>query len=1010
MTQSEYTQQQALDLPPAPDGLPLVSVIIRSMDRPTLSEALDSVALQIYPNIEVIVVNAKGEQHSKLSEWCGNFPLRIVDTGEALRRSRAGNVGLNNARGDYLIFLDDDDWFLPEHVSILIDALTRNPDRKIAYSCVTGVNEQKKPIGKNFCQPFDRTLLLAGNYIPIHAVLFSRSIMDGGCRMDESLDLYEDWDFWLQAATYSDFIFVENFSAYYRIGGQFGNGVKPDMMFARQISADLFEKWQKEWRREDLLDIMDRVREHEPKLNATLAERDAIATKRDAALADRDAALAERDAAMADRDAALADRDAALADRDAAMAERDAALADRDAAAAERNAIAVERNRQVAALYNSTSWRITHPLRFVSYQLKRIRRAGELIRPAIKHGGGLKNTLNKAIQLYRREGLTGIKRGFRIVATSGQIIPTSGSGEFDRNNYTEWVRRYDTLTDNTRAAMRQLIDAFDNKPIISVIMPTYNPKPEWLIEAIESVCKQIYPHWELCIADDASTDKSIRPILERYAREDSRIRVVFREENGHISEASNSALKLATGEWVALLDHDDLLAEHALFRVADAINQNPGVRLIYSDEDKINETGRRLDPYFKCDWNTDLFYSHNLVTHLGVYHTDLLHEIGGFRLSMEGAQDYDLALRCVEHISAKQIHHIPRVLYHWRTHAESTAQSADAKPYAMLAGERALNEHFQRQALNATAELIGCGYRVRYALPDALPLVSLIIPTRNGLHLIKQCVESILKKTTYPNYEILIIDNGSDDLSTLQYFKELQSEPRVRVVRDDRPFNYSALNNAAVKKARGELIGLINNDIEVISPDWLSEMVSHALRPDVGAVGACLWYPNDTLQHGGVILGIGGWAGHAHKGFSKGCFGYVARMALISEFTAVTGACLVVRKELYEKVEGLNESDLQIACNDVDFCLRLREAGYRNIWTPYAELYHHESATRGFEDTPEKQARFAKEVAYMKKRWGNQLLIDPAYSPNLTLDHEDFSLAWPPRVELTAPNHRVDNI
>ena len=564
--------------------------------------------------------------------------------------------------------------------------------------------------------------------------------------------------------------------------------------------------------------------------------------------------------------------------------------------------------------------------------------------------------------------------------------------------YPEWIRRFDTPSELERSLTDKRTRKFELTPTISLLMAVYNPNSVWLADAIKSVFNQTYLNWELCIADDASTDSEIRKTLLHYAEKDSRIKVVFRTENGHIATASNSALALASGEWTALLDQDDVLSEHALFWVVDTINKFPNCQLIYSDEDKIDELGNRSEPYFKSDWNAALMLSQNMFSHLGVYATTLIKSVNGFQSGFEGSQDHDLVLRCIEKIDATQIQHIPKVLYHWRIHADSTAYSVDTKPYARVAGERAINEHLARLGVAASAESVGNGYRVRYALPAVLPLVSLIIPTRNSLNLLRQCVESILTKTTYTNYEIIVVDNGSDDRATLRYLDELALKPNVQVLRDAQPFNYSALNNAAVKLARGSVVGLVNNDIEVISPDWLTEMVSHALRPEVGAVGARLWYSDDTLQHAGVVLGIHGVAGHVHRFLPRGDVGYRGRAALIQSFSAVTGACLVVRKALYEAVGGLNEVELQVACNDIDFCLRLREAGYRNIFTPYAELYHHESSSRGFDDTPIKQARSAKEVAYMHQRWGDALRNDPAYSPNLTLDAEDFSLAWPPRV------------
>jgi GT2 family glycosyltransferase len=388
-----------------------------------------------------------------------------------------------------------------------------------------------------------------------------------------------------------------------------------------------------------------------------------------------------------------------------------------------------------------------------------------------------------------------------------------------------------------------------------------------------------------------------------------------------------------------------------------------------------------------------------MISHTGVYRADLVRKLGGFREGYEGAQEYDLALRCTEQLKPQQIVHIPRVLYHWRSHTGSTGQAGSEKGYALLAGERALNDHFIRVGVSAKAELLDFGmYRVRYDIPQPAPLISLIIPTRNGLKLIKQCIESITTKTSYKNYEILIVDNNSDDAQTLDYFATLVGDSRIRVLRDERPFNYSALNNSAVLHAQGEYVGLINNDIEVITPQWLDEMMSLAAQPGVGAVGARLWYQNDTLQHGGVISGLGGVAGHSHKHLPKGIPGYFFRAQLIQTLSAVSAACLVIKKNIYQEVGGLDETNLKVAFNDVDFCLRVREAGYRNIWTPYADLYHHESATRGYEDTPEKQLRFRNEVLYMRKRWGDTLLNDPAYSPNLTLEREDFSFAWPPRV------------
>ncbi|MCP3718739.1 glycosyltransferase family 2 protein [Paraburkholderia sp. CNPSo 3281] len=612
-------------------------------------------------------------------------------------------------------------------------------------------------------------------------------------------------------------------------------------------------------------------------------------------------------------------------------------------------------------------------------------------------GGGLSAAVRKACGVYRREGFVGVRD--KLV-----WLRAGAPGGISQDRYAKWVRLYDQIDDATREAIRARVAGLAHAPRISVIMPVYNPKPEWLAQAIESVRAQLYAHWELCIADDVSTDSAIRPLLERYAHEDERIKVIFRETNGHISAASNSALELVTGEWVALLDHDDLLPEHALYCVAETIGRHPDARMIYSDEDKIDSAGERRDPYFKCSWNPELFASQNMFSHLGVFEKTLLDEVGGFRVGYEGSQDYDLALRCAERVDAAAIQHIPRVLYHWRVHAASTASTAEAKPYAAIAGERALNEHFARRDLDWQAEYLGYGYRVRRALPAQPPLVSLIVPTRNAQALLQQCIDSILQKTTYSNYEIIVVDNGSDEPQTLQYLERLAESARIRVLRDDGPFNYSALNNGAVAQAAGTLVALVNNDIEVITPDWLSEMVALALQPDIGAVGAKLLYAGDTVQHAGLVLGMGSVAGNIGKHFPRAARGYCGRMALVGAFSAVTAACLVVRKSVYQEVRGLNEQDLAVAYNDVDFCLRLGAAGYRSVWTPFAELYHHESATRGQDNDPVRRTRLEREAAYMLQRWGERLTDDPCYSPNLSLMRDDFDLAWPSRVGPLVPH------
>ncbi|HEY6908580.1 MAG TPA: glycosyltransferase family 2 protein [Myxococcales bacterium] len=559
--------------------------------------------------------------------------------------------------------------------------------------------------------------------------------------------------------------------------------------------------------------------------------------------------------------------------------------------------------------------------------------------------------------------------------------------QVSRLPYGEWVDRYATISDADRAAIRRHIARLPQRPGFSVLMPVYETPEPFLRRAIGSVRAQLYPDWELCIADDASPSPHVRRVLEEAAAADSRIRVVFRDRNGHISAASNSALEIATGDWIALLDHDDELSEHALYMVALAAAD---ADLIYSDEDKLDAHGRLSDPHFKPDWNPDLLLAQNYVAHLCAVRTGLVRDLGGFRLGLEGSQDHDLVLRVAK--AGGRIRHVPHVLYHWRAIEGSTALSARSKRYAEEASLRALRDH---TGVAVEAGPLPFTYRVRWPIPEPAPLVSLIVPTRDAAGLLQTFVET-LATTAYRPYELIVVDNQSRDPAALRLLRGLEERKLARVLRYDAPFNYSAINNLGVREARGEIVGLLNNDLEIVEPGWLTAMVAHALRPEVGAVGARLLYPDGTVQHGGVILGIGGVANHAHRNFPRSETGYFGRLQLVQDLSAVTAACLLVRREVYLRAGGLDES-IAVAFNDVDFCLRLRKAGLRCVFTPEATLVHHESKSRGKDDSPEKRARFVSEVETMMARWGEVLRNDPAYNPNLTLESEDFALAWPPR-------------
>lgn len=570
-------------------------------------------------------------------------------------------------------------------------------------------------------------------------------------------------------------------------------------------------------------------------------------------------------------------------------------------------------------------------------------------------------------------------------------------------DYMRWIASYDTLTDTDRQTIRTEVATLINPPLISVIMPAYNTPARLLREAIHSVQAQLYPHWELCIADDASTTPHVAEILTEFAAADPRIHWVRREQTGHISAASNSALSLASGEWVALMDHDDLLAEHALYEVAAEAAAWPETQVIYSDEDKVDEAGRRFDPNFKPDFDPDLLLAQNFVSHLGAYRRDLLTRIGGMREGLEGSQDHDLILRASAVIAPEKIRHIPKILYHWRRGTATISFSEGSLERCIQASARAVADHLVGTNASAKVEqaaLAPMHLRVLYSVPAPEPMVSVIVPTKDRCDLLRVCLDGVLSGTDYGNMEIIVVDNGSIEIQTVRYLEKIATDSRIRILPSPGPFNFSRLNNHAADIAKGSVLILLNNDVKVIDRNWMREMVSHAIRPGIGAVGAKLLFPDGTLQHAGIVLGAGEKHGvaascypHA-KRFSPGPFG---ALALVRSTSAVTAACLAVARESYLRVGGFDEEELPVAYNDVDFCLRLRKAGFRNIWTPYAEMVHFESKSRGDDLSGEKSERFAREIETMRRRWGKILNEDPYWNPNLSLSDLRRKLAFPPR-------------
>ena len=559
-------------------------------------------------------------------------------------------------------------------------------------------------------------------------------------------------------------------------------------------------------------------------------------------------------------------------------------------------------------------------------------------------------------------------------------------------NYSSWLKK-NLLQHSDIDWIPEIVDTFGYKPLISIIVLVENIPESYLVEMLESVLLQIYPYWELCLADNASVQPCVREILKDYAAKDIRIKLILREQQENTAVISNSALELATGDFVALLRQEDLLTPNALYEVAELLNRHPEADMVYSDEDKVNQEGKFFAPYFKPNWCPDSFLSRMYTCNLGVYRYSIIQDIGSFRAGYDEASIYDLILRFTE--KTTKIFHIPKILYHRRMTSTNSISESRQLDYTK-SNKQAIQDALKRR--NESGEVIENNevpgiYTVRYQISEH-KLVSIIIPTKNRGKILHQCLQSIFEKSTYPNYEVIIIDNGTEEENTLEILRKWQeNEPnRCFCHRLDIPFNYSKLNNFGVSKAKGDYLLFLNNDTEVITEDWIEGMVEQAQRNSIGAVGAMLIYLDNKIQHGGVILGIRGVASHSHKNYSYGDTGYANQLISTNNYSAVTAACLMCRREVFKKVNGFDEI-LQVAFNDVDFCLKIKNQGYNNVWLPHVVLYHHESQSRGYDDTLEKQERFRQEVAEMETRWGKLIAQDPCYNINLSKTREDYSLS-----------------
>ena len=647
--------------------------------------------------------------------------------------------------------------------------------------------------------------------------------------------------------------------------------------------------------------------------------------------------------------------------------------------------------KRVAELESSKMYKLRKHLSFYTKRLRKNFKTSEkknyfslIVNYVLKKGG--KATRILSAKILKHTYLLVETKKVVIIEVFTELLATTA-------DYSQYLYRKKISKGKKKYILGE-IRKFESKPLLSIVIPVYEPPIDFFISALDSIVNQFYTNWEICLADDCSNDPEVREVIEEYRKKHKNIKVIYREENGHISQSSNSALELATGDYVVLMDQDDILREDALYEIAKAIIQNPSIDMIYSDEDKIDENGLHSEPHFKPDWSPDSLLSRNYLGHVCAFKTKNMRDIGGWRVGFEGSQDYDLVLRYTEKFTS--IHHIPEVLYHWRIHRQSAAASETAKPYAYRAAQKALYEALSRRGWDPTIDFLDGfrGYKVRMELKKKDDLVSIIIPTKNKQDYLKKCVDSIVKLSTYRNFEIILIDNNSDDKKFFELVDEWkkQSQFKFKCIRDEESFNFARLMNVGRRAVEGEYIILLNNDTEIISQDWIEGFMEHVQRPEIGVAGCKLLFEDDTIQHAGVVVGLGGVAAHTFTKEDRDGPGYFNMVNLLNNYSALTAACIMVRTKVYDEVGGFSE-EFVVEYNDVDFCLKVIEAGYRNLYIPHIELYHYESISRGHPlATSESYKRHVKEVNKFRKKWLKYVEHDPCYNTNLTLGSDNYAI------------------